>query len=549
MKEKRRKKYTVNNLTPTIKVFLLNNKRAFFSIFFLFILILSLALRIYHLDKAPTGVSEKEADFGLLALNLENAGIINSLVEKDSGVFTLLLFLGFKVFGINFFGLRIVSALIGILTILGFFLLLGKLKFPRSLSLLGTFLISCSFWHINLSRLALPEILIPFSTIWFSFFLFCGFFSKKYKYFILSGAFFTLGVLVYPLMLFLIFIPIFFFSFFIFLDKKLLLSLRPQLFLFIFSILFFSIPLFFQIQNNPGFFRNNFIQFADPYESSTSIIKSTLAYLGSFFYINNTLQLQNKDFLPAFPLAWLILFIFGFFLSAKNITLTILGSLKNKSIPKNIHASILAQSIFFVAILTGLLNSKQSLSSEHFSLIMPAIFIFCIIPLEYLLEVYQKLRLSIRISLKKWRWNVMQISMLILLLAIILTGFSQTYLYFGIFQKELNARHLLQKKDTDFGKIIKSINREKNNFIIFSGDIASTENLKTIEFSGFPEIENYTFVHSQEDFPQINCEDSLVVFYDSNELLRKQFQKQCPLNNSQKQFYSNGKQTFWTMKE
>lgn len=532
-------------------------KRRILLFSLLILLLFSLAFRFYGLDQTPPGLYEGEANFGLLALesyDKENGSDFFIPNGFNFEIFTKLIHFSFEFFGVNIFGLRAISALVGFFTVVGFFFFLRKLRFSLALSLLGTFFLSFSFWHVNLSRLALGEVFIPFVIIWSLYFLLLGFSSKRYLSFVLSGAIFGAGTLLYPLLFLALIIPFLFFVFLAILNKEIFSDLKLQLFLFFLSLFIFSFPFFLQIYSNPTSFQTTSHELLNFNLANFHPIRNTATYFGSLFYLGDSSQLHNHLSAPAIPLAWSILFLFGFLLSAKNIILAIYGKFKKISIAKNIHASVLAQLILLVALLVGALNSDSNPNFRQFSWAIPSIFIFCLIPFEYLLEVYQKLKLSIRISLKSWRWNVMQISLFLLLSAILLAGFSQIYLYFEVWANNAKTQEVYQQKQVEFGKTIKSIQRKENNFIIMPAEITLAENrkggdFKTALFAGFPEIKSYVFLHPEESLEQIHCENSLIIFYDPSDLLRKQFQKKCPLNNFKKQTSPNGATTFWTMKE
>lgn len=536
--------------------FFMHRKKFFFYIAICTVLILGGFLRFHNLSTIPPGLHGEEATNGLLALKLNGDNVINSFIQNGfgSGIFPNLIQTSFNIFGINIFGLKFIVAFIGFLTIFGFFLLLRELRFSKLLTFLGTFLISFSFWHINFSRLAYLEIFIPFFIIWFSFLLMRGFFSQKHLYFILSGAFIGIGIWTHPLMILSIIIPVLIASYLSLIDKRFFQKFKIHLLLFIFSILLFSAPLLVQVTQNPNIFQDAFTETLNFNKNNLSLIQNAISYFGLLFYLGDSNQLHNYQSFPIIPLAWSIFFLFGFFLSARNILISLYGYFKKTTIPKNIHSSILAQSIFFVAILIGVLNTNKEPSSRQFIWAIPAVFIFCIIPFEYLTQIYQKLKLSTRISMKKWRWRVLQLSLVSLVFIILTTGISQTYLYFKIWANNKITREAFAQDQVDFGIIIRNLKREEQNFIVIPDDMEILENgetkiLKTVEFSGFPDIKNYNFIHPNESLVRAKCENSLIVFYEANDLLRKQFQKKCPKNNFEKILSSSGNKTFWTMRQ
>jgi len=551
------KKTTVNNFIPWINNFFLTRKKLFVITMLLAIILSGAFLRFYNLEQIPSGLHETEANYGLLALGLnDEETTINSFVQNgyELGVFTKLTSVSFGIFGMNIFALRLLSAFIGILTIIGFFFLLKELRFSYRLALLGTFFLTFSFWHVNFSRLAYSEIFIPFLITWLSLLLMRGFFSKKHLYFVLSGATIGLGLWIHPLMIFSLLLPFFLVLYFSFLDKKFLSFFKLHLLFLSMSILLFSVPLLLQMQNDHHLFQDSLKGALSFDASNLSPIKNMVSYFGSLFYLGDSNQLHNYSSLPIIPLAWSILFLFGFFLSMRSFIFSIIGQFKKTNVPKNIHASALAQIIFLTALLIGSLNSNQEPSSKQFIWAIPAIFIFCIIPFEYLIQIYQKLKLSTRISMKKWRWRVLQFSISCLILMVVLAGFSQVYLYFEVWAKDTKTKEVFQENQVSFGKIIRGLEREENNFIIipehveFSAD-RKTKTLKTLEFSGFPDIKNYVFIHPSEGLTGIHCENSLIVFYETKLLLRKQFQKKCPENSFKKLTTPKVNGAFWTMRQ
>lgn len=549
------KKTFSNKIILAFADFFLHRKKIFYAIVLCIIFILGGAFRFHSLSTIPSGLHGEEANSGLLALQLNSDNVINSFIQNgfDSGIFPSLIQTSFKIFGINVFGLKFIAAFIGFLTIFGFFLLLRELRFSRLLVFLGTFLISFSFWHINFSRLAYFEVFIPFFIVWFSFLLMRGLFSQKHLYFILSGTFIGIGIWTHPLMVFSTLIPIILISYVSLVDRKFFKKFKLHLILFVFSILLFSAPLLIQVVQNPSIFQDAFKETLNFDKSDSSIVKNAISYFGLLFYLGDSNQLHNYKSLPIIPLAWSILFLFGFFLSARSIILSLYGYFKKTTTPKNMHSSILAQSIFLVAILIGSLNASEEPSSRQFIWAIPAVFIFCIIPFEYLMQIYQKLKLSTRISMKKWRWRVLQFSIICLVLTIVMAGISQTYLYFDVWANSKTTKQVFSQNQVDFGIVIKNLKRGEQNLIVIPENVEILENgktktLKTIEFSGFPDIKNYKFIHPAEGLIHAKCENSLIVFYKTEDLLRKQFQKKCPENNFKKIISSDGTETFWTIR-
>ncbi len=93
--------------------------------------------------------------------------------------------------------LRLVSALFGILTVLGLYFLAKEL-FNEKIALLSSFLLTVSFWHIDFSRIGFRAIMSPFFAVWAIYFLLRALRSKRYVLnSLIGGLFLGLGFYSY----------------------------------------------------------------------------------------------------------------------------------------------------------------------------------------------------------------------------------------------------------------------------------------------------------------------------------------------------------------
>ncbi len=93
---------------------------------------------------------------------------------------------------INAWPLRIFSAIIGILTVIGLYLLTKEL-FEWRLAAIASFLLAISFWHVNFSRIGLQAITLPFVLVYAFYFLWKGIKHNHLPDFIIAGIFGGLG--------------------------------------------------------------------------------------------------------------------------------------------------------------------------------------------------------------------------------------------------------------------------------------------------------------------------------------------------------------------
>jgi hypothetical protein len=178
------------------------------------IIILAIFFRFYQIVALPGGLFPDEAANGL-DINLMQQGQLQPFYERSNGresLFFYMLWGSVEVFGKGPWQHHIVSALIGLLSVLGCFLVTKKLfslnaqtdlekQRAINIALMASFFMAVSTWHIVLSRTAFRANLIPLFSSFTIYFLLNAFTSitKKKRYFwaILSGAFFALGFYTY----------------------------------------------------------------------------------------------------------------------------------------------------------------------------------------------------------------------------------------------------------------------------------------------------------------------------------------------------------------
>jgi len=219
--------------------------------FILLIIIMAIAVffRFYQLSEIPPGLYPDVAINGndaLGALETKEFKVFYPENNGREGLFINLIALSFYIFGISVWAIKLVPAIIGVLTTLGIYLMTKELfgheirkhanirndenQNKKSFShirksfafcsdivaLLSAFFLSVSFWHVNFSRLGFRAIMVPFILVWGFYFLFKAIrmmqikhmedtdkFAKKIhfilytSYFILSGLIFGLGFHTY----------------------------------------------------------------------------------------------------------------------------------------------------------------------------------------------------------------------------------------------------------------------------------------------------------------------------------------------------------------
>lgn len=168
---------------------------------FVFLIIIATAIffRFYHLQQTPPGLYPDEAMNGINALVANDTGNYQSFYPENNGregIFINIQAISVKIFGIHPWALRGVSAVIGLLTVMGLYMLTKEL-FDWHIAALSSFMLAISFWHVNFSRMGFRAIMVPFILVYAFHFLWRGLKNLRLSYFFWAGVFGGLGFYTY----------------------------------------------------------------------------------------------------------------------------------------------------------------------------------------------------------------------------------------------------------------------------------------------------------------------------------------------------------------
>ncbi len=293
---------------------------------FLLILFIAVFFRTYKLDSFPPGLYPDEAMNGnnaLEAINTCNYKIFYPENNGREGLFINLQALSLQIFGINPWALRAVSALIGILTVAGLYLLTKEL-FEWRLAGIASFLMAISFWHVNFSRIGFRAIMLPLILVYGFYFLWKGLKSNHLFDFIIAGIFGGLGFYTYTSYRVAPLIAIILFANYWWVANKDLSLLRyneakarllKNFFIFILTTFIIALPIGSYFLTHHGSFNSrtgqNLLVFSQqqPLKTfATSIIRT----LGMFTFSGDYNQRHNISGEPMLPWPIGIFFAIGF---------------------------------------------------------------------------------------------------------------------------------------------------------------------------------------------------------------------------------------------
>lgn len=349
----------------------------------IFIIAIASFFRLYHINIAPPGLYPDEAVNGnnaLQAIRNHDFKVFYTDNNGREGLFINLQAISLSVFGIHPWSLRIVSALAGVLTVLGLYLL-AKQMFNWQIAAMSSFLMAVSFWHVLFSRIGFRAIMAPLFTVFAFYFLFKGLAQPKYRYFIYSGIFWGLGFYTYiafrimPLALILIIL-----AYWLSIKKNFEYEkyehakthLVKSLVLLLISTIIISLPLgvYFLFHQQDFLGRLGQVSVLNDKNIVSSTILNGLKTLGMFNFFGDQNWRHNLSGSPELFWPVGILFLIGIFRSV----LKLFASYKRHG-----HFSIqpvLVLSWFLVGLLPAILSSEGIPHALRIILVAPAVFIF-----------------------------------------------------------------------------------------------------------------------------------------------------------------------------
>ncbi len=212
------------------------------QILLILIIFLAAALRLFRIDKVPSGLIPEEASTAWNAYTLSETGRDEwgnflPVVFTETGGFKLalnsyLMAPVVEIFGLNEFSARFPTALAGILAVVLTYFLVFEILKRDDIALTSAFLLSISPWHISMSRYGVDVnwgIPLFLAGLWF--FLKA---QRNLKFILLSGVFFALTYYTYFNYVVFTFI---FIVLLVFLYRKLLISKSGIVMLLIFILI------------------------------------------------------------------------------------------------------------------------------------------------------------------------------------------------------------------------------------------------------------------------------------------------------------------------
>ena len=526
------------------------------------ILIFAAFFRFFALDSMPPGLYPDEAVNAMDGLRALEDGDLKVYYPNNNGregLFINSLAVVFKFFGSNIVLLRMVPALIGLLTILSAYFL-GKTILDRKMGLLFAAFFALSFWHIMFSRIGFRAILVPLILNLTFIFLFKGYnlllkkydssdfllkekFSikaifrnclkafKKYRLwnFLIAGFCFGLGFYTYiafrisPVIV-LVFFALLFLSLAINKKKPKFIFRSPfkasafAFILFLFATLISSSLIIHHFLTSPDALssrrNDNSISVFDPKNNDGKLVSATskniLTTLGQFYFLGDNNWRHNLPPKPELNALEALFFTFGIAISLLIVIVLILYffdiQIKNKKIAylyeiKNkkhlLTISLVFLSWFFIMLSPAFLTVEGLPHALRSIGSLGAVYFFIAYAAYWFLYFKPDQEIKNNKTFFAYCLNYK-----LIIMAIILSGLFTYYNYFIVWGKSSQAAHAFEITQVNIGKYLKdNTNDNKKRFLIVNINTKKINtgypvSLETIRFIAYNHLNNTEFVLS-----------------------------------------------------
>ncbi|HEY4520591.1 MAG TPA: glycosyltransferase family 39 protein [Candidatus Paceibacterota bacterium] len=439
----------------------------------LIILAVASFFRFYQIADTPPGLYPDEAMNGTNALDSLETGDFRVFYPDNNGregLFITLQAFSIKIFGIHPWSLRIVSALIGVLTILGLFLLTRQL-YDANMAYLASFLGAIAFWHVNFSRIGFRAIMVPLILVYAFYFIWKGLQKNNLIDFFWAGLISGLGFYTYTSYRVALFIPlVLFITYWAYLRKDFSHSkyeitryyLLRGFALFFLVAFFTALPLaIYFIQHLDQFFSRagEYLSVFHQSEPLKALGESIVKTLGMFNFYGDPNQRHNISGAPMLSLPMSLLFLIGFIKEFMHWIRRKHGHLSP------LHTFLF--SWFFIMLLPGFLSIEAPHALRTIGVI-PVVMIFTARGLWWIFEKFGAWYDIYHPSHHSRAAITMPAARITLVIFLVALSFLEFYRYFTVWGKDQDTPGAFNSSYVRIAKEINALPLEEKKYILVS---------------------------------------------------------------------------------
>jgi len=436
---------------------------------YLLVLIIILAIasffRLWQINQIPPGLYPDEAINANQAVS-NHLKIFYPENNGREGLFVWLIHFFFSAFGISIASLRFTSAVFGILTVLGLYLLTKEMfrlffdeKKTEIIALLSAFFLSISFWHTNFSRIGFRAILVPFFLVFSFYFLFQSFRKKSYVRTIIAGIFFGLGFYTYIAFRFSVLLLLILLAclWIVFRKKSAQKTFIIISSLFLLTTFLVALPIGIYFIGHPQYFVSRAVGISvfNQENPVKATIESAIKHAFSFNFSGDKNWRHNISGRPELFLPIGILFLMGLFYSLFEIFQSIF---KKNWLQFSLYLFLI--SWWAIMMLPGILTYEGIPHSLRIiGSIIPA-YIFAAVGFFVLWELFLK---ATKINQRKAYYQSLAVILIVLAIPLILLAYKS---YFIVWAKNPNTRGAFTRNLVEIGRYLNSLPENTKKYVI-----------------------------------------------------------------------------------
>lgn len=444
-------------------------------VFLVIIICVAVFFRFYHLSLVPPGLYLDEAVEGNAAATSLATGQFKVFYAENNGregLFVNLVALSFKLFGQHIWSLRMVSAIAGVVTVLGLYFL-AKQFFNWQIAAFSSYFLAISFWHVNFSRIGFRAILAPLCLVLGVYFFWMALTKLTRRDFILSAIFWGLGFYTYiafrimPLLL-IIMVATYIVSIKVGRSREDYKRMRNKILtgsvVCMVIIIVIALPLGVYFLKNPGDFysRTSQVSLLSSENPTLMLRNNVIKTMEMFFVAGDTNWRHNIAGSP--ELLWPIglMFLTGFirrvyvFFRPKN--------------SNNRLVSIILLAWFFISLLPVVFSNEGIPHALRSLLVVPSVMIFAGEGLWLAVVAFDKFLLSQKMHSPNLGWlhNISVVTAVILLTFLLITGIIEYNKYFHEWAENANTADWFNQSYVDLANRLNSMSPQVKKYVLLN---------------------------------------------------------------------------------
>jgi 4-amino-4-deoxy-L-arabinose transferase-like glycosyltransferase len=277
-------------------------------------------LRLYRLDTIPPGLAGDTAYKGVAANRILEGEYPIFFAESWGGIEPMYMYLLaalFKLIGSTPYAIKLLSAIIGIITVPLLHLLVRELLNSRTAGLLASFWLATSYWHVSYSRLGWEIILGPLFVVLTLYFLWRGLRTRRWHEFVWTGLALGASLYTYQALRFLPILVVFYLGYRALVEKGFwsAYGTRAALCLLVAVLVFAPLGAYFVTHANVFLRRAGEVSIFNPEKNPQgplrSILQSSVRVLGTYNLRGDPYWRHNLPGRPTFDVLTSVLFFVG----------------------------------------------------------------------------------------------------------------------------------------------------------------------------------------------------------------------------------------------